>query len=385
MSNHKNSRRSFLQKSVLSTVGVWAAPAVFGNESPRFSPTVSQAAITPEWRNKQASMQYRMLGRTGMMVSAISMGTFPFTDETVYPVLDAALERGVNYFDTAAAYSQGKVESNLGNYFKKTGNRERLFLTTKLSGYNKNGYLRRIFEGLPKAKQESLRKDADDLLKQRMVLHPGYHFNFFNGQENQLKQGYLWHLVAKEYSLKEEWVREIKSHAQKLLETSLQRLQTDYVDVLFCPHGASGPELEDELIKELFADWKQKGLIRAAAVSFHNDVAGNLSQATELGYYDVAMFAYNIANHAALDALLYEAREAGLGLVAMKLSRLFVMNNQPEWIEKKLELIYPDLELSKFAKSYLWALNNPNLSSCVSQMDTIEKLRENTGVVELLT
>ena len=60
------------------------------------------------------------------------------------------------------------------------------------------------------------------------------------------------------------------------MEDSLRHLKTDYVDVLHCPHGIAMPDLmEDELLSEMFAEFKQKGLIRAAAVSFHNDVGGN--------------------------------------------------------------------------------------------------------------
>ena len=48
-------------------------------------------------------MSYRMLGRTGMMVSELVVGTFRFNDPTHFPILDDEIERGMNYIDCAAA------------------------------------------------------------------------------------------------------------------------------------------------------------------------------------------------------------------------------------------------------------------------------------------
>lgn len=380
MSTQKETRRSFVKKAAASSLGMVSIPGLInaGNQDHIVTPDLKE--IEAIWRNKKEGMRYRMLGRTGMMVSELSLGTFPFYTEENYPVLDASLERGINYFDTASAYGQGKVEQNLGNYFQQRGNRESLFLTTKLSGYGKGRFLKEIYDSLAPGQQEKLQKQADDLMAERMIMRPGYHFNYFQGQEKQIKSSYLWHVVLQEYGMKKEWKQEIKKHAYELLEGSLERLQVDYVDVLFCPHGASGPELKDEILEELLYEFKQKGMIRASAVSFHNDVTGNLDAATDLDYYDVAMFAYNIANHAALDASMYKAKRAGLGLIAMKVARLYVMENQPDWILDKLNSVVTEENLSKFAKSYLWALQNPNLSSCLSQMETIEALDDNLQV-----
>ncbi|WP_282037396.1 aldo/keto reductase [Saccharicrinis aurantiacus] len=381
MNKQKDSRRKFIQKSVASSLGLISAPSLISACDQNTKIISENKDIEPIWRNRKEGMQYRMLGRTGMMVSELGMGTFPYQTEDCYPVLDASIERGINYFDCAFAYGQGKVEENIGKYFKLRGNREKVFLTTKLSGYGKGKYMKKIFDNLSTSEQENLRAEADALLANRMVLRPGYHFNYFNGQENQLKKSYLWHVVLQKYGMKKEWKQEIKKHTYKLLEDSLKRMQVDYVDVLFCPHGSSEPDLKDDILQELFSEFKQKGLIRASALSFHNDVNGNLEAATDLAYYDVAMLAYNIANHAAVDAAMYRAKQSGMGLIAMKVSRLYVMDNKPDWIVDKLNSIIPDENLSKFAKSYLWALQNPNLTSCLSQMETIEKIDDNLKAI----
>ncbi|QDT67982.1 putative aldo-keto reductase [Planctomycetes bacterium MalM25] len=382
MPESKNSRRDFFQKTAGASVGLTLGPGLLASEAAAQSGT--PAAPTPEWRNRQEGMSYRPLGRTGMMVSELIMGTFPFEDPSYYPSLDAGIERGMNYVDTAAAYSKGQVESNLGDYFEQTGNREKVFLSTKLSGYY--GYLDRVLreveKDLTRAQIESLQKQAEQMMADRGVLKPGYHMNYFAGQEAQFAKTYYRHLMLQQHGYRAGWKEKIKEHARGLLEQALGRLKTDYLDVLHCPHGIAMPEMmDDEVLRELFAEFKQRGLIRAAALSFHNDVGGNLSKAVEVGYYDAAMFAYNIANHAALENVMFKAKEAGLGMIAMKVARLFAMEKQPEWRQEKLDRTLPDDSLSVFAKAYLWALQNPNLSCCVSQMETVEIVEDNYKII----
>ena len=175
--------------------------------------------------------------------------------------------------------------------------------------------------------------------------------------------------------------KQIKKSARQLLDQGLKRLQTDYVDIFHCHHGCAMPEMmDDEILRELFIEFKQQGKIRASAVSFHNDVQYNLEKAIDVGYYDVVMPAYNIANHAGLERPIARAKKAGLGVVAMKLARALVKNN-PQWRIEKLNSSISEGDLSKFAKAYLWGLQNPNISCCVSQMETIAKLEDNLQVV----
>jgi aryl-alcohol dehydrogenase-like predicted oxidoreductase len=298
--------------------------------------------------------------------------------------MDYGIEKGINYIDTAAAYNNGLVETTIGNYFKISGNRDKVFLSTKLSYYY--GYIdkviREIEKGLPQGKKDALLKKANEMIEQRSVMKPGYHMNYFTGQEAQFPKTYYRHLMLQEYGFKSEWRGKIKQHAYKLLEGALKRLQTDHLDVLHCPHGIAMPEMmDDEVLQELFVEFKQKGLIRASAVSFHNDVAGHLAKAIEVDYYDVTMFAYNIANHAALENLMFKAKEAGIGMVAMKVAKLLWLKDQPQWRLDKLNTTIPDPDMSKFSKAYLWALQNPNLSCCVSEMHTKDIIIDNLKVM----
>jgi aryl-alcohol dehydrogenase-like predicted oxidoreductase len=62
-------------------------------------------------------MQMRQLGRSGLLVSVVGLGTNNFgmrQDVEAQPVVDKALELGINFFDTAASYGNGRSEQALG-------------------------------------------------------------------------------------------------------------------------------------------------------------------------------------------------------------------------------------------------------------------------------
>lgn len=110
---------------------------------------------------KTGKMQYRSLGHTGLQVSAISFGTFTNCDNSVEELTDilkVCLENGINYFDTALSYVEGKIAHNLGEAFKRLGeDREKYVISTKIyyspdSDINSHGSLNRkhIKENLKK-------------------------------------------------------------------------------------------------------------------------------------------------------------------------------------------------------------------------------------------
>jgi aryl-alcohol dehydrogenase-like predicted oxidoreductase len=88
-------------------------------------------------------MEYTHLGRSGLKVSRLVLGTMNFGPETTeddsHAIMDAAHEAGINYFDTANVYGRSKgrgaTETIVGNWFAKgDGRRERTVLATKLYG-----------------------------------------------------------------------------------------------------------------------------------------------------------------------------------------------------------------------------------------------------------
>jgi aryl-alcohol dehydrogenase-like predicted oxidoreductase len=88
-------------------------------------------------------MQYTHLGRSGLKVSRLCLGTMNFGPQTeeaaAHSIMDAALESGINFFDTANVYGgsgkHGWTEEIIGRWFAQGGERrERTVLATKLYG-----------------------------------------------------------------------------------------------------------------------------------------------------------------------------------------------------------------------------------------------------------
>ncbi len=90
-------------------------------------------------------MQYTRLGRTGVPVSRLCLGTMTFgfqcDEPTSFAIMDRAFEAGVTFFDTADVYpvgappgAQGRTEEIIGRWLARTGNRSRIILATKCFG-----------------------------------------------------------------------------------------------------------------------------------------------------------------------------------------------------------------------------------------------------------
>ena len=89
-------------------------------------------------------MKYRKLGNTNIDVSVICLGTMTFgeqnTQEDGFNQMNYALERGINFFDTAELYAimprketYGKTEEIIGNWFKEKKNRHNIILASKIA------------------------------------------------------------------------------------------------------------------------------------------------------------------------------------------------------------------------------------------------------------
>ncbi len=126
-------------------------------------------------------MEYRKLGRTGLDISLIGLGTMTWGNQNSqadgFEQMDYALERGINFFDTAEMYAVppsaetfGATETIIGHWLKARASRDKIILASKIAG-----------PGLP----------------------------WIREGKNQIN----------------------KAHLNKALEGSLNRLQTDYIDL----------------------------------------------------------------------------------------------------------------------------------------------------------
>jgi aryl-alcohol dehydrogenase-like predicted oxidoreductase len=88
-------------------------------------------------------MEYRSLGRTGVMVSPLCLGAMNFGGPTDKPesfaIIGRALDAGINFIDTANVYNAGESERILGEALKEAGRRHQVILATKVHGKTGDG------------------------------------------------------------------------------------------------------------------------------------------------------------------------------------------------------------------------------------------------------
>ena len=82
-------------------------------------------------------MEYRNFGKSGLKVSVISLGTAniwkPENEESDTELIKAAFDAGINFFDSAEVYAMGKSETTLGRILKKLDiEREKVVISTKI-------------------------------------------------------------------------------------------------------------------------------------------------------------------------------------------------------------------------------------------------------------
>jgi len=148
-------------------------------------------------------MKYRMLGRTGWKVSEISFGAWAIggawgkvSDEESMAALHAALDGGVNFFDTADVYGDGRSERLIARL--RHERKEKFYVATKagrrLPTQAAAGYNRKNLAAFVERSLKNLRTDTIDLLQ----LHcPGteayYHPEIFGILDDLVRAGMLRH------------------------------------------------------------------------------------------------------------------------------------------------------------------------------------------------
>lgn len=139
-------------------------------------------------------MHYRKLGRTDLDVSLIGLGTMTWgwqnTQAEGFEQMDYALERGINFFDTAEMYaipptekSYGSTETIIGNWFAARDNRDKVILASKITGpgfeWLREGNNRIDKINIQRAVESSLKRlqtDYMDLYQLHWPNRGSYHF-----------------------------------------------------------------------------------------------------------------------------------------------------------------------------------------------------------------
>ncbi len=152
-------------------------------------------------------MDYRELGRSGIRVSALCLGSMTWgqqnTEAEGHAQMDYALEHGINFIDTAEMYSSpplaetaGRTEEIIGTWFKARGKRDDIVLASKVTGRTDMNWIRA--SGAPvrltrdqivEAIDGSLRRLQTDYVDLYQLHWPDRPMELFGGRENTPRNG----------------------------------------------------------------------------------------------------------------------------------------------------------------------------------------------------
>jgi aryl-alcohol dehydrogenase-like predicted oxidoreductase len=297
-------------------------------------------------------MKYRTLGRTGLKVSVVGVGTWQlggewgraFTQSEVDAILDRAGECGINLIDTAECYGDHLSERLIGDYLSRH-DRDRWIIATKF-GHAFDGFMARAD-----------RFGAEDVRTQ---------------------------LIA-----------------------SLRALRTDRIDI-YQFHSGSDEAFLDDGLKRVLEDARQSGMVRNLGVSIRG--AGSEVQAREAfgRGFGVLQVVYNRLDLRAESAIFPWARRYGLGIIGRVPLASGLISGRHEALDtfgpddyrstlKKEEIARRVREAEKLAEEELplgvsrvrwalaWCLRDPVVATVIPGAKSPEQVAENASAADLLS
>ena len=277
MLSEKMGRRRFLKRISSALLGIATVP-------------IWKAGHTSEKFEKTPVLEYRPLGKTGLKVTTVSMGVMNCSDPAV---LLRAFDLGINFYDTADCYMNGRNEEMVGKAFERK--RQKVFIQTKVH--------------------------VHDEKKMRASV-----------------------------------------------ERSLQRLRTDYIDVLVWHDHSKPDEVSDPKLFEFMSKMKKEGKIRFSGFSAHSRMASLLREAAKSNHHDVALVSYNFTHAKSLREAVALAAQSGIGIVAMK-------TQSGGYKKEKMGGLNPHQAALKYV------LRDQNVSAAVPGVTTIGQIEECAAVM----
>lgn len=303
-------------------------------------------------------MEYRRLGKSGLQVSALSFGSWltfgnQISDKTADKLMGIAYDAGVNFFDNAEGYAEGKSEIVMGNILKGHGwDRDTFVVSSKV---------------------------------------------FFGAQNKGPNQMGL-----------------SRKHVIEACNAALKRLQVDYLDLYFCHRPDKNTPIAETVFamntllqqgKILYwgtSEWSAVEIMEAIAVAKQYNLIGPTMEQPQ----------YNLIERNKLEnEYLHLFREHGLGttiwsplasgLLSGKYTTGDTKNTRLElkgmsWLKDKvlaeqnmkkvegLQQLANQMNLPLAKLSLAWCLKNPNVSTVILGATKAEQLKENLTVLEVV-
>lgn len=303
-------------------------------------------------------MEYRRLGKSGLQLSALSLGSWltfgnQISDQVADELMGIAYDAGVNFFDNAEGYAEGKSEEVMGRILKSHGwERESFVVSSKV----------------------------------------------FFGTENKGPNR----------------VGLSRKHVIEACHAALKRLQVDYLDLYFCHRPDKNTPIEETVFamntllqqgKILYwgtSEWSASQIMEAISIAKQNHLIGPSMEQPQ----------YNLIERTKLEKdylLLFEQYGLGTtiwsplasGLLSGKYTKGEVKDTRldlkgMEWLKnstlgeeklekaKNLQSLADELGLSLAKLSLAWCLTNPNVSTVILGASKTEQLKENLTALEVV-
>jgi len=300
-------------------------------------------------------MNYRHLGRTGIRVSELSLGSWVTFKNQVdvdaaVEIMAAAYDLGVNFFDNAEAYAGGQSEAVMGAALKKLGWRRSSYLVTT-----------KIYWGIHKGVNEQ-----NTLNRKRLI------------------EG---------------------------LNGSLERFQLDYVDVVYCHRSDKTTPIEEtvrafhsliEWGKAMYwgtSEWDADEIVQAIEIAEKHHLHKPITEQPkyhllsrkkfevdyarvfkDYGYGSTTFspLAGGVLSGKYLNGVPKDSRAALEGFSSLKQETI-----QQEEKIRSLKWIAKELGCTPSQLSIAWILKNPNVSSVITGATRVEQVHENMKAVEI--
>ncbi len=276
--------------------------------------SLAQSAAAVETNRPEDGLVYRTLGRTGLKIPLVSFGVMNSDNPEL---LSRAFDLGLNHLDTAHLYLRGNSERVIGEVVESRGNRDKVVIATKM--------------------RLARDRERNVFVQEGTAREPGA------SAENLFAQ----------------------------LETSLKRLRTDYVDILYL-HSCYSPAMATyEPLMNALVKVKEQGKARFIGVSTHSDEPNVIRAAVDTGVYDVVLSSYNFLQEhkdAVREAFAY-ASGKGVGIIAMK-TQGGRRVNQKEGVEVNHKA------------ALKWVLSDENVCTTIPGMTTFDQMDLNYSVMK---